>query len=92
MTDVAILPPNPSKRVYHFDVPFHIPGLWIGAAIAKYKQLGIWERLPEYVRRKARAAKGTWSGLRITRKDLDAIPDHDWEIIARRLKLKWEIR
>jgi hypothetical protein len=80
------------NRIYHFAMPFHIPGLWLGMAIAKVKQLGVWEKLPQEMRRKAKAAKASWSGLAITKTDLDAIPDEDWEAIAATLKLKWEFR
>jgi hypothetical protein len=89
MTVVALSPAIKGRRVYHFEMPYHIPGIWMGMAIAKLKQLGVWERLPAAFRRKARAAQASWSSFAITRRDLDSIPDHDWEVIARRLKLRW---
>jgi hypothetical protein len=92
MTDITFSPCSEGKRIYHFAMPFHVPGIWIGMAVAKLKQLGVWEKLPQGLRQKTKSAKASWSGLAITEKDLDAIPDEDWEVIAARLNLKWEIR
>jgi hypothetical protein len=89
MTDVSACR---GKRVYHFGMPFHVPGIWMGIAVTKLKQLGVWDKLPDTLRQRAKVAKASWSGLAITERDLDAIPDHDWEEIAARLNLKWEIR
>jgi hypothetical protein len=80
------------RRIYHFKMPFHLPGIAIGWAIARLKQLGVWEKLPQAMRKKAKSAKASWSHLAITEKDLDSIPDEDWKVIAARLDLKWEMR
>jgi hypothetical protein len=32
---------------------------------------------------------GTWSGLKLTQRDLDSVPDDVWEIIATELSVRW---
>jgi hypothetical protein len=76
-------------RVYDLDLPLHIPGFGVGFAISKFKQIGAWSKLPPALRAKAKDARGTWSGLKLTQKDLDSVPDDAWDIIARALSVKW---
>jgi hypothetical protein len=92
MTEVALSPSSRGKRIYHFGTPFHVPGMLVGMAVARAKQLGVWEKAPRGLRQKVKAAMSSWSGVAITETDLDSIPDDDWKIIAARLNLKWEIR
>ena len=37
----------------------------------------------------AKDARGTWSGLKLTQKDLDSVSDDVWEIIAAELSVRW---
>jgi hypothetical protein len=90
MTDAALSGMNKGKRIYHFQTTHHIPRFLLGVAISQLKQLGVWEKLPQPVRKRAKAARESWSSFRITKEDLDSIPDHDWELIAAKLRLKWE--
>ena len=57
--------------------------------ISKFKQIGVWDKFPQALKDKARAAKGSWAGLKITQKDLDSIPDDAWEKTAVVLGVKW---
>ena len=41
----------------------------MGFAISKFKQIGVWSKLPPALRAKAKDARGTWSGLKLTQKD-----------------------
>jgi hypothetical protein len=66
-----------------------IPGFGVGFAISKFKQIGIWSKLPPALRAKAKDARGTWSGLKLTQKDLDSVSDDVWEIIAAELSVRW---
>ena len=76
-------------RLYDVELPYHVPGLGVGIAISKFKQIGVWDKFPPFLRDKAKAAKGSWSGLKITQKDLDSIPDDAWERIAVELRVRW---
>jgi hypothetical protein len=76
-------------RLYDVELPYHVPGLGVGIAISKFKQIGVWDKFPPFLKDKAKAAKGSWSGLKITQKDLDSIPDDAWERIAAELRVGW---
>ena len=69
-------------RVYDLDLPLRIPGFGVGFAISKFKQIGVWSKLPPALWAKAKHARGTWSGLKLTQKDLDSVSDDVWESIA----------
>lgn len=83
MSDIKVAP----RRIYAFDVPVHIPYLAIGFVKQKFKQIGVWDKMPVHIKRKTKAAG--WGGLTITRKDLDSLPDDVWLTMARELKLEW---
>ena len=89
MADVSFAPCTSSSRIYDFELPLRFPGFSIGMAISQMKQLGVWDEIPGALRRKIKQAKGLWSVLRITRADLNSIPDHAWGKIAKHLGLKW---
>ena len=77
-------------RVYDLDLPHRIPGFAVGFAITKFKQLGVWSKLPPALRAKAKDARGMWGGgLKLTQKDLDSVPDDAWETIAKALSVRW---
>jgi hypothetical protein len=76
-------------RVYDLDLPFRIPCFGVGFAISKFKQIGVWSKLPPALRAKAKDARGTWSGLKLTRRDLDSVSDDVWEIIAAEFSVRW---
>jgi hypothetical protein len=65
-------------------------GFWWGWALSKFKQIGVWDKFPQALKDKARAAKGRWAGLKITQRDLDSIPDDAWEKTAVVLGVKWK--
>src|SRR5262249_36663168 len=89
MPDVAFGAHSRAYRLYDVELPYHIPGLGVGFAISRFKQIGIWDKLPHPIRVRAKAAKGSWSGFKITQKDLDSIPDDAWETIAAKLGIGW---
>jgi hypothetical protein len=76
-------------RIYDLDLPHRVPGFAVGFAISKFKQIGVWSKLPPALRAKAKDAKGSWSGLKLTQKDLDSVPDEVWETIATALSVRW---
>jgi hypothetical protein len=78
-----------THRLYDVELPYHISGFVVGIAINKFKQIGVWDKFPHALKDKAKAAKGSWGGLKITQKDLDTIPDDAWEKIAKSLGVKW---
>ena len=87
MSDIALAPGSSGCRTYTFDLPYHVPGFGIGFAISRLKRMGVWEKLPQPLRQKTKTARGSWSGVKITKRDLDAIPDDVWAKIASELKL-----
>jgi hypothetical protein len=76
-------------RIYELELPYRVPGFGVGFAISKFKQIGVWERIPAPLRTKAKEAKGSWSGLKLTQKDLDSIPDDAWRTIAVEFGVRW---
>ena len=90
MTDATFTSCTRANRVYGFGLPLYFPGFSIGIAIRQMKRLEVWDEIPTALRRKIKQANGTWSGLQTTKADLDSIPDHAWERIAKHLGLKWK--
>ena len=76
-------------RIYDFELPYHVPFLAIGFAVSKFKEIGVWDRFPPPIRKKTKAARSSWSGVTITKKDLDSLPDDVWLTLARELRLEW---
>jgi hypothetical protein len=81
--------PHVAYRLYDVELPYRVPCFGVGIAISKFKQIGVWHKLPYALKEKAKDAKGSWSGLKITQKDLDSIPDDAWETIAVELGVGW---
>jgi hypothetical protein len=81
--------PHVAYRLYEVELPYRVPCFGVGIAISKFKQIGVWHKLPHDLKQKAKEAKGSWSGLKITQKDLDSIPDDAWETIAAELGVGW---
>ena len=80
---------NSRYRVYDLDLPLHIPSFGVGFAISRLKKIGVWSKLPPALRAKARDARDTWSGLKLTQRDLDSVSDDVWEIIATEWSVHW---
>jgi hypothetical protein len=76
-------------RVYSIELPHRIPGFGVGFAISKFKRIGVWDKLPPALQEKTKAAKGSWTGLKLTQEDLDSIPDDAWQTIAAELSVGW---
>jgi hypothetical protein len=89
MTDVTVALRSDTNRIYKFRHPLYIPFFAIGATRDKMKRAGVWEKLPQALRQKARAAQDGWGAMVITRKDMDAIPDDVWARLARAFDLEW---
>jgi hypothetical protein len=81
--------PHVAYRLYDVELPYRVPCFGVGIAISKFKQMGVWHKLPHALKTKANEAKASWSGLKITQKDLDSIPDDAWETIAVGLGVGW---
>jgi hypothetical protein len=90
MSDIALAPPGNAGRIYAFDLPVHVPFLAIGLVISKFKQIGVWDRMPPSIKHKTKEAKRSWSGVTITKKDLDSLPEDVWLTLARELRLEWK--
>ena len=78
-----------ARRVYDLELPYRVPGFGVGFAIGKFKQIGVWDKLPAALRNKAREARGSWSGLKLTQKDLDSVSDDVWKTIAAEFGVRW---
>ena len=89
MAQVAFGAHSRAYRLYDVELPYRVPGFGVGVAISKFKQIGVWDKFPHALKDKAKAAKGSWTGLKITQKDLDSIPDDAWETIAAELGVGW---
>ena len=90
MSHVTFGADSRAYRFYDVELPYRVPGLGVGYAIAKFKQLGVWDKLPHGLKAKVKEAKGSWtSSLKITQKDLDSIPDDAWRTIAVELGVGW---
>lgn len=89
MSHVIVVAQSRVYRLYDLELPYHVPGFAVGIAISKFKQIGVWDKLPHALKDKARAAKGTWGGMKLTQKDLDSVPDDAWETIATELRVGW---
>jgi hypothetical protein len=76
-------------RHYDLALPCWVPGFSVGFAISKLKQIGVWDKLPHALKDKAGAAKGSWTGMRVTQRDLDSIPDEAWKTIAAKAGVRW---
>jgi hypothetical protein len=76
-------------RLYDVELPYRVSGFLVGIGISKFKEIGVWDKFPQALKDKARAAKGSWAGLKISQKDLDSIPDDAWEKMAVVLGVKW---
>src|SRR5262245_46428973 len=76
-------------RIYDLHLPHRIPGFAVSFAISKFKQIGVWGKLPVTLKSKAREARGSWTGLKLNQRDLDSIPDDAWQMIAEQLSVRW---
>jgi hypothetical protein len=89
MVHVAFEAHSRAYRRYDLVLPCWVPGFGVGFAISKLKQIGVWDKLPGALKDKAKAAKGSWTGTKLTQKDLDSIPDDAWETIASEAGIRW---
>ena len=59
----------PSRyQIYDLDLPHRIPGFAVGFAITKFKQIGVWSKLPPALQAKAKDARVWGGGLKLTRR------------------------
>ena len=78
-----------TPRNYHFPLPYEIPASYIKMGLNRFKKDGTFQRLPPYLQAKLQKAYDNWWGLRVHKRDLDAIDDVTWTHLAAKLKLKW---
>jgi hypothetical protein len=91
MSDTTFAPRPVACRSYAFELPYRIPVLGVGFAISKLKEIGVWEQLPRSLRVKIKSARESWSSLKVTKSDLDTIPDEVWHVIAVEFELEWTV-
>jgi hypothetical protein len=89
MSDIALAPSSSTGRIYGFDLPVKVPFLAIGLVVSKFKQIGVWDKMPAPIKQKTKKAKASWSGVTITKTDLDSLPEEVWLTMARELRLEW---
>jgi hypothetical protein len=89
MSDIAGARASGARRIYKFRHPVAVPFFAIGMARDKMKRAGIWEKLPQRLRQKAKVAQESWSAMIVTRQDMDSIPDDVWARLARTFDLEW---
>jgi hypothetical protein len=89
MSHVTVVAQSRVYRLYDLELPYRVPGFAVGIAIGKFKEIGVWDKLPHALKDKAKAAKGTWTGMKLTQKDLDSVPDDVWETIATQFRVGW---
>jgi hypothetical protein len=77
--------PHVAYRLYDVELPYRVPCFGVGIAINKFKQIGVWHKLPYELKEKARDAKGSWSGLKITQKDLEGTSKNSSRQVAANL-------
>jgi hypothetical protein len=77
-----------TKRIYEFELPYMLPGMFAGRAVSEIQSMGLWARVPKKLQKKLSEASW-WSPVEITKADLDGIPDDLWKKLAERLNLKW---
>ena len=90
MSDVTFAPGGRANRIYGFQLPCRVPGFGIGIVVKKLKHAGHWDGIPVALRHKAKQAKASWTGMHITKADLDSIPDDVWQRIASDYNLDWK--
>jgi hypothetical protein len=78
------------KRKYDIELPYHIGGLFVGMAISKLEEAGDWDGLPIMLKTKMNLGQQGWDGVDLTQADLDTIPDHLWDNIAKSLNIGWK--
>ena len=76
------------RRRYDFELPYHVPGMYVSAGRSQLEAEGVWGKLPRRFRQKLERAS-FWEGVSITRADCDSIDDATWGRIARKLGLGW---
>lgn len=84
-------PPKPMKkqRIYEFDLPYHMSGLYVYVGYKKFKKAGLLEKLPNDLRVKFEKAAQNSDPITISKYILDQIDDDTWTKIASDLSLKW---
>jgi hypothetical protein len=88
MSEVAFNSDCTPSRTYSFRLPVHVPFFGIGTVMARLKHIGVWDELPPPLRKKIKLASRDWSNLKVTKEDLDSIPDETWNALASALRLK----
>lgn len=77
-------------RVYHFDLPYKILGVYLPYGRRQLQLSGAWRKIPEFLRHKWERAEELEHDLRVSQSDLDSIDNETWAYIARKLDLKWD--
>jgi hypothetical protein len=76
-------------RTYHFELPYSIPGMYVHFGRDRLRNEGLFQQLPPYIQDRFNAAADSWTALMITERDLNAIDDKPWALLARELELNW---
>jgi hypothetical protein len=73
------------KRIYDFSLPYDVGHLGMGILRSRLMGNPNYNQIPQEVRYKIEHSGST----KITEEDLNALPDHVWEEIARNANLAW---
>lgn len=76
-------------RTYNFELPYVISGMYVHFGRDRLKTEGLFQQLPPYIQDRFNAAADAWQALMISERDLNAIDDAPWALLARELELDW---
>lgn len=78
-----------TKRIYNFELPYEIPSLYVHFGLQRFKNEGLFDRMPLHLRTKIETAAAAWEPFVITKETCDSIDDDIWKKIAAELNLDW---
>lgn len=78
----------PAARDYGgLTLPYEVPGIAKGMMVDQIKKAGVWDDLPKPLQERIEKEATSWSPLKVTKADLDAVPDKAWKKVAPMLGL-----
>ncbi len=78
----------PAPRDYGgLTLPYEVPGIAKGMMVDQIKKAGVWDDLPKPLQERITREAATWSPLKVTKEDLDSVPDKAWRKVAPMLGL-----
>jgi hypothetical protein len=77
------------SRKYHFKLPYEVSGWAAAIAVTHLQQRELFYQLPRSLQDRLTYAAETWKTIKVTKEDLDELPDDLWARIAQELQLSW---